>query len=80
MPDRYDAMVARKRGDKTYWCRIGAAFPNKNGPGFTVLLDALPIPDADGRCAVSLFPPREKDNKPTDHQAPLNNDPNDSPF
>ena len=25
-----------------YWTRIGAAFPHKDGKGFTVLLDLLP--------------------------------------
>lgn len=25
------------------WTRIGAAFPNKNGPGYSVRLSALPV-------------------------------------
>ena len=55
----YEAFTAREYKDgsatKTYWCKIGAAWPTKSGEGLTVKLDALPI---DG--VISLFAPKEK--------------------
>ena len=59
--NRLDAMTPRKRGDKAYWVKIGSAWPNKQGPGYQVVLDALPIPDAEGRCVINLFEPKVKD-------------------
>ena len=43
---------------KTYWTRIGVAFPTKNG-GLSVTLDALPASD-DGKYKICLFKPKEK--------------------
>jgi hypothetical protein len=44
---RLDVLVVTeydKGGEKkSRWTRIGAAFPAKDGPGYTILLDALPI-------------------------------------
>ncbi|MBY0461252.1 MAG: hypothetical protein K2V38_28340 [Gemmataceae bacterium] len=37
---------------KSYWSRIGVAWANKNGKGFVVQLEAVPL---DGR--VVLLPP-----------------------
>ena len=52
---RLDALVAREVKDgKTYWTRIGVAFPTKNG-GYSVVLDALPL---DGK--IVLQAPRER--------------------
>lgn len=39
----------RAGGTKTYWQRIGAAYPHDSGAGLTVLLDALPF---DGRIVL----------------------------
>lgn len=61
MTDRYDAMSPRERGGKTYWTRIGTMFPSKNGDGFNLVLDALPLPDKEGQVRVSMFPPKERD-------------------
>ena len=45
-----------ERGDKTYWTRIGSAWPSKNGSGgFNVVLDALPV---NGKIAIQ--PPFEE--------------------
>lgn len=74
---RLDAMVPRKRGDKTFWTRIGSAWPNKNGIGYQIVLDALPLTDAEGRCVINLFEPKPQDggkpakSRAADHQAPL---------
>jgi hypothetical protein len=40
------------------WTRIGAAFPHKEGPGFSIELKAFPI---DGRLVV--LPPDSDDNR-----------------
>lgn len=61
MTERMDVCAPRKRGEKTYWIRVGSAFPAKQGKGWNIVLDALPLPDAEGRCALSLFEPRDKE-------------------
>jgi hypothetical protein len=60
---RYDAMTPRKgRDGKTYWTKIGSMWPAKDGKdGFNLQLDALPLPGDDGRCTVSMFVPKPKD-------------------
>ena len=59
---RYDACVGRKGKDgKTYWTKIGSAFPAKSGEGFNVVLDALPMPNAEGQAWISLFVPKARD-------------------
>lgn len=30
-------------GDKSYWLRIGAAWPNRDGKGFSIKLDSVPL-------------------------------------
>ena len=74
MSKRYDIMTPRKgrdktfwtrigtafEGDKTYWTNIGTAWFNDNG-GIQLVFDALPLPDAEGRCVANLFEPRERD-------------------
>lgn len=62
MTDRFDVMVPRKRKsaggeEKTYWVRIGVAF---FGAHKQIILDALPLPDADGRCVMMLFEPKQQ--------------------
>ncbi|GAK34635.1 hypothetical protein JCM17846_28640 [Iodidimonas nitroreducens] len=41
--------------DKSYFNRIGAAFPHKDGEGHTIALDAVPV---DGR--IVLRTPKER--------------------
>lgn len=58
--ERMDVLVVRedeKKG-KTYWTKIGAAFPSKDGweAGFTLALDALPLT---GRLVCRPPKPRE---------------------
>lgn len=64
MTDRYDAMSARKyerNGEtKTAYTRIGTAFKNRNGDGYTVRLEAMPAP-TDGEFVILLFPPKPRD-------------------
>ncbi|MEZ5551526.1 MAG: hypothetical protein R3E82_11595 [Pseudomonadales bacterium] len=44
-----------ENGDKTFWTRVGAAWPNKKG-GFQVRLEAVPV-----NGELVLLPPRAKD-------------------
>lgn len=49
----YIAHSVRDAGDgKSYWNRVGVAWANKNGKGFVLQLEAVPL---DGR--VVLVPP-----------------------
>lgn len=68
MTDRYDAVTSRKdKSGKTRYTRIGAAFrmkPDQDGnprDGFTIVLDALPMPNAEGQAWISLFVPKPRD-------------------
>jgi hypothetical protein len=56
---RYDIMAPRKGREKTFWTRIGTAF--EGDKGIQLIFDALPLPDAEGRCVANLFEPRERD-------------------
>ena len=49
------AYVVRESKGKSFWTRIGAAWPTKDGTGFSVQLEAVPL---DGR--VTLLIPSEK--------------------
>lgn len=63
MTDRYDAVISRKdRNGKTRYTKIGSAFPAKDGKdGFNIVLDAMPMPNAEGQAWISLFVPRPKE-------------------
>lgn len=50
----YQVRNARE-GEKGFWTRVGAAWPAKNGNGFNIQLDAVPL---DGR--IVLLPATEK--------------------
>jgi hypothetical protein len=60
--ERLDALSAREGKDgKSYFTKIGVAFANKDGKGWSVLLDAIPAP-TDGQFKVMLrepLPPRD---------------------
>lgn len=57
---RLDAMSAREKDGKTYWNRIGVAFPAKQGPGWTLYLDSIPAPN-DGQFKIMLMQPKPRD-------------------
>lgn len=46
--------------DGAKWLRIGAAWPNKDGKGFTLQLDMLPVNFA-GRIALRNYEPKEQE-------------------
>ncbi len=60
MQDRLDALTVRESNGKSYFTKVGAAFPNKDGKGFTVLLDAVPA-SVDGQYKIMLREPLPKD-------------------
>ena len=61
MTKRFDLISPRpNKSGKTYWLKIGAAFPLDKG-GFSLILDALPLPDAEGRVSLLMKDPMERD-------------------
>ena len=57
MAKRFDVLTPRKGKDKTFWHRVGTAW--EGDKGINITFDSLPMPDAEGRCSVSLFEPRD---------------------
>ena len=52
-----------KRNGKSYFTKIGVAFPAKNGGGgYSVLLDAMPAP-IDGQFKILLMVPKPRDDR-----------------
>lgn len=58
---RMDVLVVKEREDgKTFFTKVGVAFPAKSGNGFSVYLDALPT---DGKLLLrEPLPKREAGN------------------
>ena len=44
-------------GPDAHWIRIGAAWPNKDGKGFNILCDAVPL---QGRIVMRAYTPKPK--------------------
>lgn len=65
MTNRYDVVSAKKdREGKTRWTKIGVMFPAKQGDGFTIKLEAYPLPNEQGEVWISAFVPRENEGSP----------------
>lgn len=45
------------QGEKSYWNKIGAAFPHADGKGYNVVLDCMPF---SGEIVLRLPEPREE--------------------
>jgi hypothetical protein len=60
--ERLDALTVRESNGKSYFTKIGAAFPNKDGKGWTVLLDAVPASN-EGQYKIMLREPLPKDDR-----------------
>lgn len=76
MTNRYDIVASKKdRDGKMRYTKIGAMFPSKNGEGFSITLDALPLPNEKGECWLGAFVPRERDDAPASRQASRNSTP-----
>jgi hypothetical protein len=50
--------VADQGRGRKFWTRLGGVWPHKNGEGFTIFVNVLPI-DFDGR--IVLMPPKEEE-------------------
>ena len=61
MADRLDAICGIKsRNGKTYWTKVGVAFPSRQGNGYSLFLDYIPVArNEDGKIAILLAEPRE---------------------
>ena len=57
MTERLEAFTVRKdeQSGKSYWTKLGVAFPTKNG-GWSIKLDAMPV-----NGEIMLMPPKAKD-------------------
>ena len=59
---RYDVLSIKKYngrdGERSIWTKIGAAFPHKDGKGFSGEMDMLPL---DGKFTLRLYEPRAGD-------------------
>lgn len=53
----FDVLSVKESGDNSYYTRIGAAWPAKNGDGFNIQLEALPLGSS-----LLLRPRKTKDN------------------
>ena len=60
--ERLDALSVRENDGKSYFTKIGVAFPNRDGKGYTVLLDAIPAPN-EGQFKVMLREPLPRDDR-----------------
>lgn len=76
---------ARKSGnDKDFWTQVGVAFPSRNGSGFTIKLNYLPVAGEDG--AVTLIvreddgPRQSRDAPGYREQAPLDDETGEIPW
>ena len=80
--NRFDLISPRPRKDgKTFWVKVGAAFPRDKG-GFSLVFDALPLPDAEGRVSLLMVEPTPRDDKPQERPgADVDNTPDEEiPF
>ncbi len=55
-PSHYVYAVRKGNGRKSYWTRIGAAWPNRDGQGFSLKLDLILVNGAD----IMIRTPREE--------------------
>jgi len=59
--ERMDALCVREdKNGKSWFTKLGSAFPTRDGLGFTVLLDAVPAP-TEGQYKIILTVPKPKD-------------------
>ena len=67
--ERYDCLTVREKDGKSYFTRVGVAFPAKNGDGWNVYLDALPV---NGQ--LLLRPPKAREDRPVADQGRATNE------
>jgi len=77
MSDRFDVLSPRPGKDgKTYWLKVGSQFRSKDGAGWTIKLDANPLPNKEGEIWLTCKEPKERDGQPFSHKKsnPLDDD------
>lgn len=62
MAERLDALSVRESNGKSYFTKIGVAFPAKSGNGYSLLLDAVPA-STDGQYKILLMEPKPRDDQ-----------------
>jgi hypothetical protein len=68
--NRYDLISPREgRDGKTRWFKVGAAFPRDAG-GFSLVFDALPLPDKDGNVRLLMSEAKPRDDRDSYGGAP----------
>jgi hypothetical protein len=55
---RFDAFHIQEGDEKSYWTKIGAAWPNADGKGYNIVLNCLPI---DGKITLRLYEPKPEE-------------------
>lgn len=80
MTERLDALSVRESNGKSYFTKIGVAFPSRTGNGYSVLLDAIPAP-VEGQFKILLMVPKERDGSaPRQQPAAFADDTDSVPF
>jgi hypothetical protein len=69
MTERLDALSVRESNGKSYFTKIGVAFPAKSGNGYSVLLDAIPA-SVDGQFKILLMEPKPREDTVNARQQP----------
>lgn len=63
---RFNLISPRERKDgKTFWAKVGSAFP-RDGGGFSLVFDALPLADKEGQVRLLMAEAKPRD----DYQDP----------
>ena len=57
-------VVTKREGEDDFWTAIGAAFPHRDGDGYNLILNALPVGNK-----VVLRPPKETSDQTTRDRA-----------
>lgn len=73
MSERLDAMIVRESNGSKFWTKIGAAFPSRQGDGYTVVLDAMPA-SVDGQYRILLMVPKPKEDRRAPQSSGWGND------
>lgn len=69
MADYFEVKTVREReGKDAVWTRVGTMWPARQGDGFSITLDALPLPGADGSVRLIISRPKPKDGQQQSRQ------------
>lgn len=63
------AYAVTKRGEKSYWKEIGAVWAHRDGKGFSLALDCLPLNDAEIVIREPIPEEAQSDAAPSEAQA-----------